>query len=142
MERALAPVSLPFLMNTRFLICLAVCLGAQAPSLLSAQETNRPAFLRETVRSMDSLDNHQKLGPVEKITYRVIEDQDEPRTLLVNDTGDLEVPYLGLVHAGGKTCLELAQQIKGLLEKKLYYTATVMISAEVINKTRVIGKVY
>jgi protein involved in polysaccharide export with SLBB domain len=91
---------------------------------------------------MDSLDNHQKLGPGDRVTYRVIEDQDEPRTLLVTDSGDLEVPYLGLVHAAGKTCLELAREVKGLLEKKLYYTATVMMSAEVINKTRVMGKVY
>jgi polysaccharide export outer membrane protein len=91
---------------------------------------------------MDSLDNKQKLGPGDRIAYRVIEDQDEPRELLVTDSGDLEVPYLGLIHAGGKTCLELAQQIKTSLEKKLYYKATVMISAQVINKTRVTGKVY
>ena len=115
-----------------------------------AAETNRPAaaatappaFLNETIRSMDSLDNKQKLGPGDRIAYRVIEDQDEPRELLVTDSGDLEVPYLGLIHAGGKTCLELAQQIKTSLEKKLYYKATVMISAQVINKARVTGKVY
>lgn len=99
-----------------------------------------PAFLKETIRSMDSLDNRQKLGPGDRITYRVIEDQDDPRTLLITDSGDLEVPYLGLVHAAGKTCLELAREIKAHLEKKLYFTATVMISAEVINKTRVMVK--
>ena len=91
---------------------------------------------------MAALDDNQKLAPGYRVTYRVIEDQDDARSITIADSGDLEVPYLGLVHAGGKTCLELAQQIKGLLEKKLYYTATVMISAEVINKTRVMGKVY
>jgi protein involved in polysaccharide export with SLBB domain len=54
----------------------------------------------------------------------------------------LEVPYLGLVHAAGKTSMELAREIKSVLEKNLYYRATVMISAETINKTRATGKVY
>src|ERR1044071_898497 len=129
-------------MKIRLLIGVTLFLGGQIPSFFAAQETNHPAFLTQTIRSMDSLDNHQKLGPGDLITYRVIEDQDEPRTLLITDSGDLEVPYLGLVHAAGKTSLELAREIKGLLEKKLYYKATVMISAEVINKTRMTGKVY
>jgi polysaccharide biosynthesis/export protein len=129
-------------MLIRLLFAVTIGLGLQRGSLIAASETNTATFLRQTVRSMDSLDNHQKLGPGDRITYRVIEDQDEPRTLLITDSGDLEVPYLGLVHAAGKTCLELARQIKGLLEKNLYYKATVMISAEVINKTRVTGKVY
>src|SRR4026207_743160 len=48
--------------------------------------TNSAAFLKETFRSMDSLDNKQKLGPGDRIAYRVIEDQDEPRELLVTDS--------------------------------------------------------
>jgi polysaccharide export outer membrane protein len=129
-------------MNSRFIVGLALCLVGQVSRVIGAQETNPPAFLVETVRSMDSLDNRQKLGPGDRLTYRVIEDEDGPRTLTITDSGDLEVPYLGLVHAAGKTSLELAREIKGLLEKKLYYKATVMISAEVINKTRMTGKVY
>lgn len=122
---------------------LSLCCGVTV-----AEDTNQSVFLRESfrvkesIRSMDSLDNHQKLGPGDKIAYHVIEDQDEPRSLLITDSGDLEVPYLGLVHAAGKTCMELARQIKGMLEKDLYYRATVMISAEAINKTRATGKVY
>lgn len=124
-----------FSILARAVFCAVACTSAPA-------QTNAPVFLKETVRSMDSLDNRQKLGPGDHITYRVIEDQDEPRTLLVTDSGDVEVPYLGLVHAANKTCLELAREIKGHLEKKLYFTATVMISAEVVNKARVLGKVY
>src|ERR1051325_5256839 len=128
-------------MNVRYSIAIMVSV---AGAVLSgpAAETNQPLALKESVRSMDSLDNRQKLGPGDRIAYRVIEDQDEPRTLLVTDSGDMEVPYLGLVHASGKTCMALAGEIKKLLEKKLYYTATVMISAEVINTKRVLGKVY
>ena len=125
-----------------WIVLLALYAGGPAGHAIAAEETNPPAFLTQAIRSMDSLDNRQKLGPGDKITYRVIEDQDAPRTLLVTDSGDLEVPYLGLVHAGGRTCQELARQIKGMLEKSLYYKATVMISAEEINRKRVLGKVY
>jgi len=117
-------------------------------SLAAAQNTNQSVFsqenvrVKESIRSMESLDNRQKLGPGDKISYRVVEDQDEPRSLIITDSGDLEVPYLGLVHAAGKTSMELAREIKGALEKNLYYRATVMIAAEVINKTRATGKVY
>jgi protein involved in polysaccharide export with SLBB domain len=122
---------------------LALCSSSHA-----ADYTNQSVFLQESVRikesirSMDSLDNKQKLGPGDRIAYRVIEDQDDPKSLLVTDSGDLEVPYLGLVHAAGKTCMGLAREVKALLEKDLYFRATVMISAEVINKTRATGKVY
>src|SRR5215470_2754092 len=121
-------------MFERSLVVLWMCLGFLSGALSGAEQTNAPAFLMETIRSMDSLDNKQKLGPGDHIAYRVIEDQDDPRELLITDSGDLEVPYLGLIHASGKTCLELAQQIKGALEKKLYYKATVMVSAQVINR--------
>ena len=36
----------------------------------------------------------------------------------------------------------IAKEVKGLLEKQLYYQATVIIAIEVVNKTRVSGKVY
>jgi len=115
---------------------------------MAAEATNQSVFLqesmrvKESIRSMDSLDNKQKLGPGDRITFRVIEDQEEPKSLLITDSGDLQVPYLGLVHAAGKTCMGLAREVKGMLEKDLYFRATVMISAEVINKTRATGKVY
>jgi len=96
----------------------------------------------DPVKAMELLDHHQKLGPGDRITYRVIEDQDEPRALTITDSGDLEVPYLGLVHAAGRTSGELAKEVKVQLEQKLYYQATVIIAVELVNKTRVTGKVY
>jgi polysaccharide export outer membrane protein len=91
---------------------------------------------------MDSLDNHYRLGPGDQILYQVIEDQDAPTNLTVTDSGDLEVPYYGLIHAAGKTCRRLAGQIKTLLEQKIYYQATVVVALEVANKAWVAGKVY
>jgi polysaccharide export outer membrane protein len=134
-------------MRRSFIGCLVASLGL-CYSSRAAEATNQSVFLqesmrvKESIRSMDSLDNKQKLGPGDRITFRVIEDQEEPKSLLITDSGDLQVPYLGLVHAAGKTCMGLAREVKGMLEKDLYFRATVMISAEVINKTRATGKVY
>lgn len=90
----------------------------------------------------NSLDDVQKFGPGDKVMYQVIEDQDPPQTLTVTESGDLEVPYYGLVHAAGKTSQQLAGEIKALLEKKLYYRATVILALEVANRIGVTGKVY
>jgi len=128
-------------MSKRIVIFTAMWFACQPICPLIADDTNNPA-LQEPVKEMDSLDDRQKLGPGDRITYRVIEDQDEPRPLTVTDSGDLDVPYYGLVHAAGKTSRQLAREIKTLLEGKLYYQATVILAVEVVNKTRVNGKVY
>jgi len=128
-------------MSKGIVIFTAMLFAWQQICPLIADDTNNPA-LQETAKEMDSLDDRQKLGPGDRVTYRVIEDQDEPRPLTVTDSGDLEVPYYGLVHAAGKTSRQLAREIKTLLEGKLYYQATVILAVEVVNKTRVNGKVY
>jgi polysaccharide export outer membrane protein len=59
----------------------------------------------------------------------------------VNDNGELEVPYIGLVPAQGRTCRELAYAIKAALEKEYYYHATVILAIErVSEKSR--GRIY
>lgn len=121
-----------------FMVVLAVWLSAGP---LRAADTNR------TVQATDagvtaSLDNQYRLGPGDQILYQVIEDQDAPTNLTVTDSGDLEVPYYGLIHAAGKTCRQLAGGIKTRLEQKLYYRATVVIALEVADKAWVAGKVY
>jgi polysaccharide biosynthesis/export protein len=125
----------------RSAILIVLSLYSLAFNPARAAETNAVTLL-ETVKYMDFLDDRHKLGPGDRVTYRVIEDQDDPRPLTVTDSGDLEVPYLGLVHAAGKTSLQLAKEVKAMLEKHLYYQASVIIAVELINKTRVTGKVY
>jgi len=132
---------------TRFCLMKNV-IGVMAILLLfrfltpAAGAATNGSTMPDPVQAMELLDNHQKLGPGDRITYRVIEDQDEPRALTITDSGDLEVPYLGLVHAAGRTSFELAKEVKVQLEQKLYYQATVIIAVELVNKTRVTGKVY
>jgi polysaccharide biosynthesis/export protein len=128
-------------MIKQLLIVLAVYVAAQYCGDLLGAETNGPA-LPLTVTTMEFLDNERKLGPGDRVTYRVIEDKDEPRSLTITDSGELDVPYYGLVRASGKTSLQLAREVKKLLEKQLYYQATVIIAVELANKTRVMGRVY
>jgi len=61
--------------------------------------------------------------------------------LRVSDNGELEVPYIGMVPAEGKTCKELANNIKAALEREYYYHATVILALDrVSEKSR--GRVY
>src|SRR3954465_15020594 len=92
--------------------------------------------------SMNVLDDKKRLGSNDYVSFRVVEDRDnESQHLRVNDNGELEVPYIGLVPASGRTCKELAYSVKGLLEREYYYHATVIIAVDrVSEKSR--GKVY
>jgi protein involved in polysaccharide export with SLBB domain len=89
---------------------------------------------------LDTLDNEHKLGIGDRLSFRIVQDKDEPKSLFVTDSGELEVPYLGRVAAAGKTCQQLAGELKLVLEKKYYYHATVLIGLDIMNKTH--GKVY
>jgi protein involved in polysaccharide export with SLBB domain len=92
--------------------------------------------------SMTVLDDKKRLGTDDFVSFRVVEDRDnQSQRLRVNDNGELEVPYIGLVPAQGKTCRELAYNIKNALEKEYYYHATVILAVDrVSEKSR--GKVY
>ena len=92
--------------------------------------------------SMEVLDDKKRLGSDDYVSFRVVEDRDgESQHLRVNDNGELEVPYIGLVTAAGKTCRQLAYNIKSALERDYYYHATVILAVDKVSeKSR--GKVY
>jgi polysaccharide export outer membrane protein len=92
--------------------------------------------------SMSVLDDKKKLGSNDYVSFRVVEDRDnESQHLRVNDNGELEVPYIGLVPAAGRSCKELAYSVKAALEREYYYHATVIIAVDhVSEKSR--GRIY
>jgi protein involved in polysaccharide export with SLBB domain len=92
--------------------------------------------------SMTVLDDKKRLGPNDYVSFRVVEDRDDQsQQLRVNDNGELEVPYAGLIPASGRTCKQLAYAVKAALEREYYYNATVIIAVDrVSEKSR--GKVY
>lgn len=92
---------------------------------------------------MSGLDTRRRLGVGDRLSYRVVEDKDKPVSITVTDSGEVEVPYYGRVRAQGKTCMELAQLIKGRLEGDLYYRATVIVALDSIGRVVVSpGRVY
>jgi protein involved in polysaccharide export with SLBB domain len=91
---------------------------------------------------MEGLDAKQKLAVGDRVSFRVLEDQEEPRLLTVTDSGQLNIPELGLVNAVGKSCKELAFELKVKLEQTTYYKATVILGIDLLNKTSSGRKVY
>ncbi len=109
-----------------------------------AQTADAPPTSSTVLRTndMEALDDKKKLGPNDFVSFRVVEDRDnESQRLRVNDNGELEVPYIGPVPAEGKSCKQLAHDIKAALQKDYYYHATVILALDrVSEKSR--GKVY
>ncbi len=135
------------------LAAVASLLGSPLPAQENTQPTLQPtprAVAPEPpttstvmrTNSMNVLDDRTRLGSNDFVSFRVVEDRDnESQRLRVNDNGQLEVPYVGLVPAAGKTSKELAYNVKAALEKEYYYHATVIIAVDhVSEKSR--GKVY
>ncbi|MCE0497498.1 MAG: polysaccharide biosynthesis/export family protein [Methylacidiphilales bacterium] len=93
------------------------------------------------INSMDALNDTTKLGNSDRVSYRVIEEHKDPIMLMVTDSGELEIPLLGRYPAAGKTCKQLAYELKPLLEKDYFYKATVIVGLDILS-TRPLGKVY
>jgi protein involved in polysaccharide export with SLBB domain len=136
-----------------FALITAACLAG--PWVLQAQDSSpMPPIPKATTveppttstvmrtNSMSVLDDKKRLGSNDRVSFRVVEDRDnESQQLRVNDNGELEVPYIGLVQASGRTCKELAFSVKAALEREYYYHATVIIAVDhVSEKSR--GKIY
>jgi polysaccharide export outer membrane protein len=136
-----------------FTIAAIACLAGSG-ALLAQDSSPMPSIPKATqvdppttstvmrTNSMTVLDDKKRLGPNDFVSFRVVEDRDnESQHLRVNDSGELEVPYIGLVPASGRTCRELAYSVKSSLEREYYYHATVIIAVDrVSEKSR--GKVY
>ena len=77
------------------------------------------------------IDPSHRLTRQDRLSYRVIEDRDNNVVpLVVQDSGDVEVPLIGRVKAAGKTTAELSRDIKARLESEYYYHATVSLGLD------------
>jgi polysaccharide biosynthesis/export protein len=104
--------------------------------------TNAVNVTRAIVRgSTFDLDNQHKIRPGDKLSFRVAEDREDAKPLVVTDSGEIELPSpFGRFAAAGKTCKVLAQEIKLALEKDYYKRATVHLGIDAMNNVR--GKAY
>jgi protein involved in polysaccharide export with SLBB domain len=83
--------------------------------------------------SMDVLDNNRPISSGDAISIRILEDRRDALQQVVAVTGEVQVPYVGLVNAKGKTCRDLAFTLKKELEKNFFKNATVVIAIDRLN---------
>jgi protein involved in polysaccharide export with SLBB domain len=107
--------------------------SSRSTSQASAAATGSANAGAAVLSSMDVLDNNQPIASGDLISIRVLEDRKEALQMQVAVTGEVQVPYVGLVTAKGKTCRELAFGIKKELEKNFFQHATVVIAIDKIN---------
>lgn len=122
------------------LLAFARLHAQQATPAERPMRTEASAVVAAT-NSMEVLDSTRKLGAGDRLSYRIVQERREPVGLTVADSGEVEVPLIGRVRATGRTCKELAQSIKPLLEKEYFYHATVIVGLDAVSaKAR--GRVY
>jgi len=109
-----------------------------SPAILLQASTN--VSQAGITNSMDALDDKHTLAIGDVLSFRIVEDEEGPKPLVVTDSGDLEVPYIGRFPAENRTCRQLARELKTALEKEYYYQATVIIAVDSMARSR--GKVY
>ena len=123
------------MMPRLFQIIAAVFLTLLAPAALHAQQREKndlpsAAGMVAGTTSMDVLDSSRKLGAGDRLSYRVVQEKRAPLSLTVTDSGEVEVPLIGRVRAGGRTCRELAEAIKPMLQREYFIHATVIIGLD------------
>ena len=94
----------------------------------------------DLTNSMEALDDSYKLGIGDRLSFKIVEDNDDSKSLQVTDSGDIEFPYIGRFPAVGKTCQQLADELKARYEKEYYLHATVIVAVDF--KARSQGKIY
>ncbi len=83
-----------------------------------------------SLERMESVDPDAKLGPGDELTIEIEQDREGGFPRLVSATGEIDVPPHGRIKIAGKTTAEAAAEIKRVLEKDYYYTATVRLSLD------------
>jgi polysaccharide export outer membrane protein len=117
----------------------------QRPEPTPARESSRPSggggATVALTSSMEVLNDSTKLSTGDRVSFRIVEERRDPIVLTVSDSGEMEVPLVGRVTAAGKTCKQLAYELKPLFERDYFYRATVIVGLETFsNRSR--GKVY
>jgi protein involved in polysaccharide export with SLBB domain len=110
------------------------------PPLPGAPGTNWVANTILNATSAYVLDDKHVLEPGDLLSFQILEDRDPAIQLVVADSRELDVPYIGRISVADKTCKQLAGDVKTALEKQYYYQATVIVGLDLVNKVR--GRVY
>ena len=113
---------------------------ANDPAVPQSAASAAPGVSGVVTNAMDNLDDKHQLVVGDRVSFRIVEDEDAPRSLEVMASGELELPYLGRFMAVNRNCRELARAIKTELEKDYYHKATVIVALDQMARTR--GRIY
>ncbi|MFO1438153.1 MAG: polysaccharide biosynthesis/export family protein [Verrucomicrobiaceae bacterium] len=80
-----------------------------------------------SVSAMDESKTTDTIQPGHILSLQIREDKKEAVQQRVAVTGEIQVPYLGLMKAAGKTCVELAEKARKQLEPTYFSKATVVV---------------
>lgn len=80
--------------------------------------------------NMKSLDGERQLMIADVLSFQILEDGDSARRIIVTDSAEVDIPYIGRLKASGRSCKELAFEIKKRLEKEYYHQATVIVGLD------------
>jgi protein involved in polysaccharide export with SLBB domain len=120
---------------------VVVACATTSSAQTGVSNTNVSLLVPRRVTETFELDNQHKIRTGDKLSFRVAEDREEAKPLVVTDSGEIELPSpFGRFHAAGQTCKTLAQEIKAALEKDYYKHATVHLGIDAMNSVR--GKAY
>lgn len=130
---------------------------APQPVATTVPATARAAAATNTVSGGSELDDRHKLAAGDKVSFTVLEDRffpnltdnryaapapvaDLSKPLIVGDTGELDFPYVGRVIVAGRTCKDVAADLKVALEKDYYFKATVVLGLDQMSREQ--GRVW
>ena len=137
-------------LSTPVVLLFALVVPGLAPRDLCGQDNSQPGRNRRDytaasavayTNSMEVLDDVRPLKKGDQLSMRIVEDKKPPISLVVSDSGEVEVPLVGRVQAEGKTCKALAYAIRAPLERDYFYHATVIIGLD-LETERSPGTVY
>jgi polysaccharide export outer membrane protein len=88
------------------------------------------------------VDPSRRLQQGDIVSLKILEDTDPLAQLVVSRTGEVYVDPVGDVRIAGMTVGQAAGEIKRLLEKDYYYTATVRLGLLAVNEKATMGYIY
>jgi protein involved in polysaccharide export with SLBB domain len=84
---------------------------------------------------MEVVDPDKRLAAGDELTVEIEQDREGGFPKVVSATGEIDVQPVGRVKVAGKTTVEAQAELKQLLEKDYYYTATVRVSIDRRSRT-------
>ena len=115
-----------------FLLCMCAALAVGATGVPTM---GTPASLSKADTSKNSAD--YRVGPQDLLEINVFQVPDLNRTVRVNTSGEISLPLIGRVQAGGRTVQEVEEDISGKLSKSFLQNPQVSVFVKEFTSQRV-----